>query len=272
MTVSRQTRLCNSAAIAVTLKAWAPGSDPRALQTMSWRESRWSHKAEGDKAAAARAFVKNRHKWVANPWVDQPALWAASRGLFQLMVPYHLQRWSRTAHPYALFHPVISTVAAARLWNRAQQMGAKNMADVRIVWAYGRLRFKPGDPEYDKRVATTRARLGKLGFPESLLYKPIADFGLAPFGRGPQPDQDAKLAQIAGAIGLPRTAPPAERVPENWPCDTSGDLPHDDADDGSDTDDELPDAGGIPRWLQLTSLIGGLVGVGVAISQINKKR
>ncbi len=260
MAVSRTTRRCNQLAIAATCKAWAPGSDPRGLITIAWRESRWNHLAEGDAAAAARAFERSKGKWSANPYVGSPGLWAASRGLFQLMTAYHLQRWDRMAHPWALYHPVVATVPAARLWNRAAQLGAKNYLDARIVWAYGSLKHKPGDPQYEKRVKTTRARLAALGYPESLATKPIAAFGLSPFGRGTQPGQEGKLAAISKALGLPQSPPPTETMPENWSCNGSADLPSGDDDDGSSTDDILPEAEGIPKWL----IFGGLAALGLA--------
>lgn len=220
MAVSKKTRECNAKAIRETCRRWAPGSDPRGLLAFAWRESNWNHMAAGDQAAASRAFSKHKgQRWVqANPWVGDPSLWGASRGLFQMMPVFHLQRWDPSANPLALHHPVIATIAAGRLWNRAVQMGAKNLIDVRIVWGYGQLKHRKGSPQWDQRLISTRKRLILLGYPADLAEQPISAWKMSAFARGPQPGQADQMALIARSLGLPTSPPPAQAVPENYSC------------------------------------------------------
>lgn len=244
---TKTTRASNKIAIEHTCEIWSPGSDPRGLIEIAWRESKWSHKAEGDNVIALQAFDRQREKLekVGNPWVGDRSLWGASRGLFQAMAVYNVARWDPVSHPWAFFHPVVATAAAARLWNRGIAAGCKNMNDLRILWGYGSLKFKPGDSEYDRRVADTKDRLRRLGYPENLAEKPLLEFGLVGFGDGPQiksgsesedfDDQYDFLSGISVNLGLPTVPPPDAEMPDEWTArvlQDKGDKPTDTDDDG----------------------------------------
>lgn len=222
MTTAAQKR-ANLTAIRRTIEEFSPGGDAAGLHAFAVRESGLNHyvpsRHPADRNGAIKAFARNRQKFAdaGNPWVSDPELWYKSLGLFQHMIPNHLQRWDAAAHPNVLRHPVVATVVAARLWNRAVQLGAKNLCDLRSLWARGHL---GGDPSYAKRCASTRNRLKTLGYPDDTADRSLEGFGLQGFGRAPTGDQLAKFQRVAESLGLP-TDPAA--APEHWSL--SGDSP-----------------------------------------------
>ncbi len=225
MTTKAQ-RLANLVAIRQTVDVFSPGGDHRGLHTIAKRESNLNHWVESthpsDREGAIRAFARNRSKFLAegNPWLDQPELWYLSLGLFQLMVPNHLARWDSVAHPDVLRHPVVATVAAGRLWNRAIQRGAKNLCDMRSLWARGNLTTK--DPRYAERCASVRKRLKSLGYPESLADRSLESFGLQGFGTATTEDQYEKLWIVSRSLGI---TPNPDQMPKSWGLRPGGGLP-----------------------------------------------
>lgn len=218
--IGEETRQSNRMAIHETVRRWSPGGDPRVLETIAFRESRWNHRAEGDRTIAPAVFKRTQAAWIrrGNPWAHEPRYWGASRGLFQAMVPYALVRWDEKAHPWSFFSPIVATAHAARLWNSAIRRGAQNMIDVRMVWAYGPkgLKIPRTDERYQKRLRSTVKRLQSLGHPPTLATRPASASKLDGFGTAKQPGQDHKVAEIAAALGLPTVLPPLGDVPKNW--------------------------------------------------------
>lgn len=245
-----ETKRANLRAIQETVKWFAPGGDWRGLHVFATRESAMNHNAvaqhPSDAAGAERAWkARMRDKYIANgnPYVTTDRMhsnaggWWNSFGLYQMMAPYHVQRWSWQSPPSILFHPVIATVIAARLWNRGVQLGARNLCDLRSFWKYGRL---GNDPDYDKRCASLRERLGRMGYPQSLATKPLASFGLASFGRAPTSGQAEMARDVSDVLGLPSSGMPE---PEWTPSNPT--TPADPPPDGSDTSPVLASAGAI---------------------------
>ena len=225
-----ETKRANLRAIQETVNWFAPGGDWRGLYLFAMRESGMNHYAvaqhPADAKGAERAWkARMRDKYIAhgNPYVTSDRMhsgeggWWNSYGLYQLMAPYHVQRWSWTASPSVLFHPVIATVIAARLWNRGVQLGARNLCDLRSFWKYGRL---GADPDYDKRCASLRARLGRMGHPQSLADKPLTAFGLRAFGSGPAAGTGEMVRDVADMVGLPSTG----AAPMEWGNGHEGDA------------------------------------------------
>lgn len=225
MTTQAQ-RLANLVAIRHTVDVFSPGGDHRGLHTIAKRESNLNHFVESthpsDREGAIRAFARNRSKFLAegNPWLDQPELWYLSLGLYQLMIPNHLARWDSVAHPDVLRHPVVATVAAGRLWNRAIKKGAKNLCDLRSFWARGNLTTK--DPRYAERCASVRKRLKSLGYPDSFAERSLESFGLQGFGTATTEDQYEKLWIVSRALGI---TPNPDQMPKSWGLQPGSGLP-----------------------------------------------
>jgi len=215
MTSSAQKR-ANLEAIRQTVEMFSPGGDIRGLHAFAVRESGLNHyvssRGEADRKGAIKAFARNRKKFEAagNPWLDDTAAWYKSLGLYQHMVPNHIHRWDIVAHPNVLRHPVVSTVVAGRLWNRAIERGAKNLCDMRSLWARGHL---GGDPDYDRRCESTRKRLVALGYSPTVARLPLSSFRLDGFGTKPSEDQYEKLWALSTNLGLPVQP---ENAPEHW--------------------------------------------------------
>jgi hypothetical protein len=203
--------------IADVVSRWTGGQgDPRPLISIAVRESALRPRAAGDFEVARESWEKKRPEYEAagNPHVGETAMWEASRGLYGLMAPYNVWRWSWTASPAVLHDVEISTVIAARLLNRARKMGAKTVLDARMLWAYGPdgLDISHDDPRYTSRLELERKRMQKLGYPESLATAPIAGLRLDAFGTMEQPDQNAKLADRQGSDTVSPTRPVAGGV------------------------------------------------------------
>lgn len=193
--------------IAKIVADWSGGrGDPRPLVSIAQRESNFTPTAAADVAAATKVWQRLKPQYVAhgNPWTNEDASFGASRGLYQLMVPYQLKRWDWTAHPLTLEHPVIATVVAGRIINNAIALGAKTPVDVRMVWAYGGdgLSIPKTDERYTDRVKKEQDRMESLGFPRDLALAPVASMGYEAFGKEAQTGQEQKAAAISSRLGL----------------------------------------------------------------------
>lgn len=227
-----ETRASNRVAIQNTVQAFSPGGDPRWLFAFAQRESNFAHaaraKSEADASGARKAWIRQRPKYEkhGNPHVDEfENNWLTSWGLLQLMAPYHVQRWSWKAHPAVLINPVINTVIGARLFNRAVQLGAENIVDVRQMWGTGSPnRVEPG---WSKRKASVQKRFASLGLPSDAWDWPLERWGMQGFGLGEQSDQLGKYQGVAEVLGLNATpdlpTPPDWRIPAG--TDPGGDVP-----------------------------------------------
>lgn len=213
------TRDLNRRIIKETIEYVSPGADASPLLAFALRESNFNHrvdsKNQADIEAGKRAFDRNlARSYSQNRWRNEPGLWHTSRGLFQFVVANHLLRWDRNADPRVLWHPVVSTIVAARLWNRMVQQGASTVCDMRSGWAGG-----PGywrkDPNYQQRCESLRARLVRMGFDPSLADRDAKSFGYEVFGTGPQPWDAAVVAQVSGVNGIMDHLSP-EWIPESW--------------------------------------------------------
>lgn len=217
-----QTKRANLRAIGETVNWFAPGGDWRGLHSIAARESALNHtvaaRSEADRKGARRAWDRRMREELeshGNPYTgpeyqhEEPGGWFNSYGLFQLMAPYHVPKWDWRAPPSVLLHPVIATVAAARLWNRGVRAGAKNLCELRSFWKYGRM---GADPDPEKRCRSVQANLRKLGYSPTLALVPIEQFGLGGFGTGPQSDDQEKVQDVVGVLGLP----PDLSIPEEW--------------------------------------------------------
>lgn len=200
--------------ITATLSAWGAGMEPGPLMAIAHRESGFNERAIGDQNFAPKVYAAQRDRLVrdGNAWADVPDRWGGSFGLFQLMAPYHARKWSEFADPYCLFDPYIATVAAARLWNRAVQLGAKTPIDVQMVWAYGGkgLEFDHDSPEYQQRAASQRRHLRAAGYPESMATQDARSFGYSAFGLGAQLGQGEKLEIAKGTTAADKENEGAE--------------------------------------------------------------
>lgn len=230
MTVTNATRIRNRDVIVRTLRYVAPDSDPRALLPSAQRESNFVHKIDAthpaDVEGAKKAFERNKDGlFKNNPWVAVPSLWATSRGMFQFMPANHLHRFDPNADPRVLWHPVVNTIVAARLFNKHVQAGAKNLCDVRSGWAGG-TKYWEKDPKYAERCKSLKNRLVSMGFPESLATVPTSYFKLDAFGTGPQKWDRDLVAHISRQMGLSDMVPAAS-IPENWtkPVEVPGEPP-----------------------------------------------
>lgn len=233
MGVDARTKQMNAEAIEKTVAEWTDGRGRTEwFMPTAKRESAFNHRAIGDTKdslgpAAFRKKQRSLKKW-GNPWADRPELWGGSYGLFQLMAPYQVEKWSKRAHPYVLFHPVVATVVASRLFNKAVKLGARNLVDVRMVWGFGPkgLKIPKTDERYLKRVSSTKKRLRSMGYPEELAMAPTANWGLEAFGTGEQPDQLEKFVAISEAMGMPTELPPEVSIPAMWdPADKKDPVP-----------------------------------------------
>lgn len=194
-------------AIATIVNRWTRGAgDPRILISIAQRESGFNPTAAGDIASATGVWKDVKAQFVAhkNPYVADDAAFGASRGLYQLMVPYHLQKWSWTANPLALNHPVIATIVAGRLVNTIRGMGGKNAVDVRMVWKHGPsgLKIAKDDPRYIDRRDREIERMKGLGFPEGLALAPLNPAAWAPFGLREESQQNDRALMIANELGM----------------------------------------------------------------------
>lgn len=194
-------------AIIDTVRNWTGGQgDARPLISIADRESAFNPKAEGDMGVAAKVWEREKPRFerLGNPWTHLDHDWSASRGLYQLMVPYHLPKWDEHAHPLVLENPVVATIVAARLFNTAHRMGAKTPVDVRMVWAFGGdgLRIDHTDSRYVTRLKMETERMEKLGFPGSLATEPLVNLKLKAFGTDHQNGQEAKANALSEVLGF----------------------------------------------------------------------
>jgi hypothetical protein len=187
------------ATIRRTVDTWTGGkgnADP--LVAIAHRESGFNAEAKGDLKRAKAAWQRNKPKFVKweNPYTGDDALWVLSGGLYGLMPANMMQSWDPKADPRLIFDPVISTVLAARLWNRALDLGAKTAVDVRMVWAFGPkgLDIPKTAAQYRSRVDLERARWKKLGLAGDPARDSAEMFGLEAFGTSQQ-DMQFDLAQ-----------------------------------------------------------------------------
>ncbi len=198
------------AIIMQTVEAWTGGrGNAIPLLSMAVRESGLNPEARGDTGIdgpAAAAWTRNKASFAGSRWAGDDARWQASLGLYQLMPANYLQHWDRMADPWSLLDPWIATVVAARGLNRAQALGAKTVLDARMIWAFGPrgLNIPKTDARYTDRLASERARLEKLGADPDLALASIASLGLSEFGRGPQADQEARIAALRSGDQTPR--------------------------------------------------------------------
>jgi len=227
-------KLAMAKAIETIVKAWTNGDgDARPFISIAQRESNFVPTATGDVEVAKKVWtrVKPQYERQDNPFTGLDGAWSASRGLYQLMVPYQLWRWDWRAHPLALENPVVATVVAGRIFNAAQRLGAKTPVDVRMVWAFGGdgLQIPHDDERYIERLTREQDRMEKLGFPRSLALASLPGLGLSAFGVDAQSGQDGKALALTQSLGF-STWPGADdtTVPTDDPkpsMDGSGILP-----------------------------------------------
>lgn len=219
---SSQTKRANLRAIGETVNWFSPGGDWRGLHAIATRESNLNHavaaRSQADRKGARKAWDKRMRSELeshGNPFIgpeyqhEEPGGWFNSFGLFQLMAPYHVAKWGWRAPPSVLLHPVIATVAAARLWNRGVRAGAKNLCELRSFWKYGRMGV---DPTPEKRCRDTQENLRALGYSPTLALKPLREFGLEGFGTAPQSNDAERFADVVDVLGLPRDG----SMPDEW--------------------------------------------------------
>lgn len=190
-----------------TVRNWTGGQgDARPLISIADRESAFNPKAEGDMGVAAKVWEREKPRFerAGNPWTHLDREWSASRGLYQLMVPYHMPKWNEQAHPLVFENPIVATIVAARLINTAHRMGAKTPVDVRMIWAFGGdgLRIAHTDPRYVSRLKLETERMTKLGFSPSLATEPISNLRLQAFGTEHQEGQEAKANALSEVLGF----------------------------------------------------------------------
>lgn len=217
---TQATKDSNIRAIAETVNTFSPGGNPGWLLSFARRESGYNHmaraKSQADATGAEKAWQRNKSQFVAqgNPWIsDIEKAWLTSWGLYQLMTPNQLQRWSWTAHPRVLQNPVVATVIAARLFNRAAQRGAKNLCDVREIWATGNLTGK-GGAKYRERCESERNRFALLGLPVDAVDWPLSKWGMGGFGTKDAINQNDLYRVVAQRLGLPGS--PEGPMPAEW--------------------------------------------------------
>lgn len=224
MSTSNATRTMNQAIIGATVRAVAgQNADPRVLLPTAKRESAFAHRVDAkhpaDVEGAKRVFARVKDTtYKNNRWRNRPELWATSRGLFQLMVPYHVTKLGADWAPTVLWHPIAATFAAARLVNRLVASGAKNMCQVRSGWAGG-TKFIANDPDFERRCQSLQNRLKSMGYPTDLAFRPIEQFGLAPFGTGPKSNDNAVINALSAKWGIPGIGHKGDQTlnyPENY--------------------------------------------------------
>ena len=238
---TRETKAANLRAIKETVNWWSPGGDWRGLHSIAKRESGMNHyiaaRSQADRQGARRAWDNRMRAALedkGNPYTgpeyqhEERGGWFNSHGLFQMMAPYHVPKWSWTAPPSVLNHPIIATVIAARLWNRGVRAGAKTLCELRSYWKYGRLGV---DPTPTQRCQNTKARLEAMGYPRSMADRPLSSFKLSGFGTAPQSNDQENFADVADLLGLP---PDATLIGPEW---TPGDP-------GETEDPDTPDEEG----------------------------
>lgn len=256
--VTAATRAKNLQAIRETVNWFSPGGDWRWMHVFADRESGLNHRAiaqhPADAAGARKAWQRNGPKFVehGNPYVDQLheglGGWYNSYGLFQFMAPNHVMRWSWTASPWVLAHPVIATVIAGRLFNRAAQLGAEDLCDVHQLWATGSVKHTD---DYAKRCEATKERLRKLGYSPNLATQPLARWGMQGFGSGPAAGQNDDYRDVSDMLGITSNV---VDVPAEWGGST------DPSDPGDTTPgDDQPGGGAILGPLAALGAASGLV-------------
>ena len=237
-------REVNLRVIAETVREFAgPNADPRGLMTIAKRESGLNHHVDArlseDVNGAKRAWARHKDSTYKNsPYRGNPELFFTSRGLYQLMVPYHLLRIGPNMDPRILWNPIWATIAAARNWNTiVRKYGVGNLCQMRSAWALGGSRWRK-DKDFARRCASVKNRVASMGFPADVATKSIQSFGLRGFGEGPQASDLAKVKAIA-ARTLTRTGIP----PKEWgPSAQTPEEQAEEIDDVEDSDDaKLPD-------------------------------
>jgi hypothetical protein len=216
---SEATKASNRIAINNTVSRFSPGGDPRWMFAFAERESGFNHaaraKSEADAAGARKAWIRQKPKYIDHGSAHVQEIednWLTSWGLFQLMAPYHIQRWSWTAHPNVLINPVTATVIAGRLFNRAQQLGAKNIVDVRQLWGTGSV--KRVEPGWSKRKESLQARFKRHGLPDDAWDWPLEKWGMRGFGTKSDTAQFGMYQEVAKPLGL--AAWPDIATPAGW--------------------------------------------------------
>lgn len=210
-----------AAIIANVISIWTDGRGvPAPLISIAKRESGLSTSAVGDvsNGTAAKSWARNKKRFVAagNPWTDQDQIWEQSIGLYQMMPANVIDKWDIKSDPRILFDPVITTIVACRLFNRAVDLAQKNgnptptAVDVRMLWAFGPkgLDIAKTDERYLDRVTSERKRWKELGLAGDPASIPAAAFHLESFGTGPQPNQNEISARIR--IGTDTPVIPSE--------------------------------------------------------------
>lgn len=212
------TKDINIRAIVATCSAVNPESDASGLLCIADSESRLQHKVdsthEADRIGAIKCYERNKATiYRTNPWVNQAELWLVSRGMFQHMVANHLFRWDSNADPRSLWHPVIATFVAARLWNRHVEDGASTLYELFSGWAGGK-RFWERDSDIAARTGRLKNAASRLGFSQDIVSRHPASFGLSGFGTEASPWDKGVLASVSESIGIPSVQP--VNLPRDW--------------------------------------------------------
>jgi hypothetical protein len=196
---------------ALVCVAQAVGAEWRVLWALAVRESRGDylavHRLAGDVRGATKALQRNRDRlFSGNPYLDDESLWLVGRGPYGHTVPYHLHRWDPLASPMAMHSPWVAAVIALRAAASIVRSGAPTWAHVNQAWATGRWGIKT-DVARERRERL-RARLASMNLPAELADE-RPDLGSSGgWGRGPTPDQVARLEAVARACT--GTDPPNE--------------------------------------------------------------
>jgi hypothetical protein len=199
------------------LKTVAQGAEWRPLWSIAKRESAANYMVEHRLPADAQGATKVWERLKDTTYRDNPqrdpALWSVGRGPWGMMTPYYVSRWDALADPRILHHPFVASVVALRTVASIVASGARTWTQVNEAWASGKWdRDSEGARDRARRF---RERLERDGYGHLADAAPIVL--PAGWGRGEQPGQDARLAELVSAFergmdSLPPLPPPDPRT------------------------------------------------------------
>jgi hypothetical protein len=238
------------------------GAEWRPLQAIATRESQGNflviHDLPQDAQGAAKVWEREQRRlYKDNPFRD-PKLWSVGRGAYGQMTPYHVWRWSSTAHPYILHHPYLSAVVALRTVAGVVAGNPRaTWLDVNEAWSSGR--SKNQSAASMERRERFRARLERAGIGHLADLRPVtSSAGRASWGRRPQEGQLDRIAAIQRAAEQLGAVP---RLSLRW----NGDGTHGrDGDDVPSRGDATPPPDGTAAASVWPWAAGVAVAIGVA--------
>lgn len=202
------------------LKVTAQGAEWRPLWSIAKRESSanymMEHKLQADAEGATEVWDRLKDSvYKDNPHRDA-SLWSVGRGPWGMMTPYYVSRWDHNADPRILHHPFVASVVALRTVASIVAGGAQTWTQVNEAWASGRWdRDSEGSRDRARRF---RERLERDGWGHLADATPVVL--PAGWGRGMQPGQEARLAELVRAFerGMDAMPPPPTPDPRSAPA------------------------------------------------------